>query len=109
MLPYIVLFDAGSTNVNDSGRAVIDQIVADAKAVPQQHISIVGHADRVGSEADNMRLSLRRAEALRDALIQRGIASELISVSGRGETEPFVATRDGMAERVNRNAVISFE
>jgi outer membrane protein OmpA-like peptidoglycan-associated protein len=107
--PYIVLFNYGSASVNNFGRAVVDQVMHDAKLIPPKRISIVGHADRVGSEADNMRLSLRRAKTLRDTLIQHGIAPEIISVSGRGETEPSVPTYDGVEERANRNAMILFE
>jgi OOP family OmpA-OmpF porin len=68
--------------------------------------SVTGHADRAGPEAYNLDLSLRRANAVRDALIQRGVKASGISVAGRGEAEPAVPTADGVPEAANRRVEI---
>ena len=67
---------------------------------------MTGHTDRVGSEADNDRLSLQRAEAVRAMLIQRGINSSFLRAVGRGEREPLIPTPDEQAEPRNRRVEV---
>src|SRR5262245_44391797 len=83
---YIVLFDFDKSNINAAGQAVIDQILAAAKTMGTVNISATGHADRAGSEAYNMALSLRRADSVRAALIAGGVSADAITVAGRGES-----------------------
>ena len=107
--PYVALFETGSADILPAGRTVIDQVIADEKKLGwKARIALTGHADRVGSEDDNLRLSLRRAEAVRDALVAAGVRTELISIEGRGESENAVPTGDGQPEQVNRRVVIIF-
>src|SRR5262245_50272082 len=103
---YVVLFDWNKDNITPAGQAVIDQVLADAKTMGTANISATGHADRSGSEEYNMGLSLRRADAVRAALIAGGIPAEAITVAGRGESEPAVPTPDGVREQANRRVVI---
>jgi OOP family OmpA-OmpF porin len=103
---YIVLFDFDKSNINAAGQAVIDQVLADAAKMGSVGISATGHADRSGSEDYNMALSLRRADAVREALIAGGIAADAITVAGRGESEPAVPTPDGVREQANRRVEI---
>ena len=67
---------------------------------------MTGHTDRVGSVADNDRLSLQRAEAVRAMLIQRGINSSFLRAVGRGEREPLIPTADEQAEPRNRRVEV---
>jgi OmpA-OmpF porin, OOP family len=103
---YIVLFDFDKSKINTAGKAVIDQVLADAAKMGGVHISATGHADRAGSEDYNMALSLRRADAVREALIAGGISPDAITVAGRGESEPAVPTPDGVKEQANRRVEI---
>lgn len=68
---------------------------------------MIGHTDRVGSVQFNDALSLRRAQKIRDDLVQLGVAAEQIQVAGRREREPLVATEDEIAEPRNRRVEIS--
>jgi OOP family OmpA-OmpF porin len=104
--PYMVLFETGSAEIISAGRAVIDQVVDDAKHFPKARIVLTGHTDRAGPDAGNLDLSIRRAESVRDALIAAGVSPELISVQGRGESEPAIPTDDGVSEQANRRVVI---
>jgi OOP family OmpA-OmpF porin len=63
---------------------------------------VVGHTDTSGSNAYNDKLSVRRAEAVRDALVANGVQSGAISLEGRGESDPLVSTADGVPEERNR-------
>ena len=96
---YIVLFAPNSAHIDAAGRKVIDQVVA--RAVAKTHgrldgfaISASGHADRAGAEDYNLALSLKRAEAVRNALVAAGIPAGAITVARRGESEPAVPTPD---------------
>jgi OOP family OmpA-OmpF porin len=103
---YIVLFDFDKSNINKAGKAVIDQVLADAAKMGGVHISATGHADRSGPEDYNMALSLRRADSVREALIAGGVPADAITVAGRGESEPAVPTPDGVKEQANRRVEI---
>ena len=69
-------------------------------------VVVVGHADRSGSDAYNVRLSERRAKAVADALVGLGVASGKLSVDWKGESQPAVPTPDGVKEPLNRRATI---
>ncbi len=104
---YLVLFDFDKSDLNDAGRAVVDQLLADVAAGgAAPGISLTGHADRVGPEDYNMGLSLRRADTVRQALIDGGVTADQITVSGRGESENAVPTADGVKEQANRRVEI---
>lgn len=103
---YIVLFDFDKANIRPDGQQVVNQVLADAKAKGTPQISVTGHADRAGPADYNLALSLRRADAVRQALIAGGISADQITVSGRGEEEPAVPTPDGVREQANRRVEI---
>jgi OOP family OmpA-OmpF porin len=103
---YIVYFDFDRSNIRPDGQAVIDRVLADAAARGGVLISATGHADRSGPEDYNMALSLRRADAVREALIAGGVSPDAITVAGRGESEPAVPTPDGVKEQANRRVEI---
>jgi outer membrane protein OmpA-like peptidoglycan-associated protein len=69
-------------------------------------LTATGHTDRSGPEDYNMALSLRRANAVKDALIRDGVSATDISVVGRGEAQPLVPTADGVREAQNRRVEI---
>jgi outer membrane protein OmpA-like peptidoglycan-associated protein len=71
-------------------------------------VKLVGHADRSGSDTYNQALSLRRANAVKGALVREGVSESMIAVDGRGESEPMVPTADGVREPQNRRVNISF-
>lgn len=103
---YLILFDWDRANINAAGQAVIQQILSDAHARGTPAISVTGHADRSGPEDYNMRLSLRRADSVREALIAGGISADQITTAGRGESEPAVPTADGVREQANRRVEV---
>ncbi len=104
--PFIVFFDFDSDSLTASTLGIIDDAVAMAERLGVVDFSVTGHADRSGPEAYNLDLSLRRANAVRDALIQRGVKASGISIGGRGEGELAVPTADGVREPANRRVEI---
>jgi OOP family OmpA-OmpF porin len=103
---YTVYFDFDKSVINPAGQEVINQVLADASKHAPSSVSVTGHTDRAGPEDYNMALSLRRADAVRSALIAGGVAADKITVAGRGESEPAVPTADGVREPKNRRVEI---
>jgi outer membrane protein OmpA-like peptidoglycan-associated protein len=101
-----VTFDFNRTALDSSAQAALNQQVKWLKANPHVRMTIVGHADKVGSDAYNDRLGLRRARAVVAYLSRHGISrGRLDAVESRGEQEPVVQTED--RERRNRRTVTS--
>ncbi len=103
---YIVYFDWDQSNIRPDATAVINDVVADSASLGAPPITVTGHTDLSGSVDYNMGLSLRRADAVRDALIAGGVSPSQITTAGRGEAEPAVPTADGVREQANRRAEI---
>jgi OOP family OmpA-OmpF porin len=106
--PIVVFFDAGDTRIDVKGQRVLSNFILAWRRVSLEGAIVVGHSDRVGSEAYNLRLSCARARAVREYLIARGLPKERIWLAGRGEAEPLVETADGVAEEQNRFAEVVF-
>ena len=89
------LFAFDSANLSATGRAKLDELLhgLSASAV-QEALNIVGYTDRIGSDAYNMELSRRRAQSVRDYLVQQGIPAAAIHAEGRGNSAPLVQCDD---------------
>lgn len=84
--------------------------IADAvEANPDLTVSVTGHADRAGPADYNRELSLERARNVRDSLMAQGVPADAISVAARGESEPAVATEDGVREQDNRRVEVTLQ
>ena len=106
---YLVFFDFDQSTLGPGAQSVLDAVAAEVSKRSLNSLTVVGHADRSGSEAYNQKLAQRRANAVRDALVQRGISASIIKAESRGENEPLVETPDNVREPANRRAQISFE
>lgn len=98
---YAAFFDFDSAAIKEDAEHVVCALVRDIGR-RDVRISLTGHADRAGSAAYNMALSLRRARAVKEALVREGIPAERVAVHGRGETQPLILTADGVREPQNR-------
>lgn len=106
---YLVFFDFDKSDIGPGAANVLDAVAQEVKSRNLTALHVVGHADASGPNKYNDKLSMRRANAVRDALIQRGVDAALIRVDGRGEDELLVKTPDGVREPANRRAQITFE
>jgi len=68
---------------------------------------VIGHTDRVGMPQSNDELSRRRAEGIRQLLIESGVPPEKLEVVARGERDPLVPTEDEVDEPRNRRVEIN--
>jgi OmpA-OmpF porin, OOP family len=103
---YTVYFDFDKAVINAAGQQVINQVLADAKMHPPSSVSVTGHTDTVGPADYNMALGLRRADAVRTALIAGGVPADKITVASRGFTDLAVPTGPNVREAKNRRAEI---
>jgi outer membrane protein OmpA-like peptidoglycan-associated protein len=100
-------FVFGKDELTPGSKADAEEIYSDFIKRQAPEVLIVGHTDTVGSVTDNLRLSLRRAEKVKQALIQLGIPAESIKTSGDGESELLIATPDKTKEPKNRRVEIN--
>ena len=103
---YTLYFTTGTTELTAQSRQSLNEVRQKIKGFPAAQVTVIGHTDRVGSVESNDALSLKRAAAIRDLLVQIGIPREAIEGGGRGEREPIVQTADGVAEERNRRVEI---
>jgi len=68
---------------------VLDEAAQILKDSPEISVVIEGHTDSIGSETYNQRLSERRAEAVRQYLVERGVAASRLETRGYGESQPI--------------------
>src|SRR5829696_6570075 len=103
---FMVFFDWDRSNLSDQALNTIRQAAAAFKQKGNARITATGHTDTSGPEAYNMALSLRRANAVKDALVREGVPAQAIAVIGRGEQGLLVQTGDGVREPQNRRVEI---
>ena len=94
------LFDFDKSVVKPEGKVVLDRLAAQAKEMNLEVIVAVGHADWIGTDAYNQKLSERRAAAVKAYLVSKGIAANRIHTEGKGESQPVAdnKTKEGRAK-----------
>jgi outer membrane protein OmpA-like peptidoglycan-associated protein/uncharacterized protein YegP (UPF0339 family) len=107
-----VHFDYGESSLSLDARSLLDQDVQDLKDNPKIDVRMAGYTSGEGSEQSNQRLSEQRANAVRDYLIEQGIAPERITVIGFGRTRPAVfevKTANTQSKEAMANMRVLFE
>jgi outer membrane protein OmpA-like peptidoglycan-associated protein len=103
---FMVFFDWDRADITPQALGTIRQAVQAFNTRGNARITATGHTDKSGPESYNMALSLRRANAVKDALVREGVPATAIAVVGRGEAQPLVPTADGVREPQNRRVEI---
>ena len=106
-LSFIVYFVFGQDELTEESRKELGPVLQDLGRRSAPEVTVIGHADQAGPERINDSLALRRAERVRDLLVQRGVRADRISVVGRGSREPAIGSAEGIAEARNRRVEIS--
>lgn len=104
---YTVHFLTGGDEFSPESADTIARMLEEMARRSEPEVSVVGHTDGTGNEADNDALSLQRAERVKQMLVERGVAAERIDVAGRGWREPLVAAERGVDEPRNRRVEVS--
>jgi OOP family OmpA-OmpF porin len=82
------LFDFDKSTLRPEGRRELDELVEKLKMIDIDSIIDIGHADRFGSGAYNLKLSMRRAESVKTYLVSKGVPANRIFTDGKGKTRP---------------------
>ena len=103
-----VAFDLNSARIRSNCTAELDQLASQMLTRSSSRFSIVGHTDSTGSEDYNQALSERRARAVADYLVSRGVPRDSLSILGAGEGRP-IASNDTPDGRASNRRVEIFE
>ena len=105
-----VLFDFDRAVLKPEGKAVVGALARDWRSRGNERqlsrIELIGHTDSAGSEQYNQGLSERRARAVEAELVSMGVDPALITVSGRGESEPIASNETAEGRAKNRRVEI---
>ncbi|SFJ56152.1 OmpA-OmpF porin, OOP family [Sphingomonas sp. NFR04] len=96
-LDVVVPFGGSGLKLDDAGRKLLDEMLGNATLAAGGPITIGGHSDTRGNDRDNLVSSRKRAEAVRDYLLSKGVSTERMTVIAFGETRALVpnAKADG--------------
>jgi outer membrane protein OmpA-like peptidoglycan-associated protein len=103
---YMVFFDFDKSDLTSEAKSIITQAADAAKKNHSASIALTGYTDLSGSVDYNLKLSVRRGDAVKKFLVQLGIPASEISVVGKGKSDPLVPTKDGVREPQNRRVTI---
>lgn len=98
-------FDFGKATIRPDSKPVLDNVVEKLKKFPGVRVAIVGHTDNVGSPEANLELSRRRADAVKQFLVDAGIDASRIETDGKGDTDP-VATNETEEGRAKNRRIV---
>jgi outer membrane protein OmpA-like peptidoglycan-associated protein len=103
---WMVFFDTNSTTLSQQATMTVTEAVNVAKSMPNARVAVTGYTDTDGTPAYNQQLSIRRADAVKNALVSNGIAPQAISVNGTGEAGLLIETPDQTKNEKNRRVQI---
>lgn len=101
-----VLFDTGRAQLKAGAFDTVDRLATFLRENPERSVAIEGYTDSVGGDAYNQSLSQRRADAVRTALSERGIASNRVSTQGFGEAKPVATNSTAEGRQRNRRVEV---
>ena len=101
-------FDFDKTGLKPEGTAALLRMLEQAKGSNIEEIRVEGHTDAVGSEGYNLKLSIRRAEAVKAFLVKQGVPANVIKTEGFGETQPVANNATGKGRAQNRRVTVEF-
>ena len=95
-----VLFDFDRAVIKPEGQQKLDELQGRMRGVSVEVVIAIGHADRLGGDAYNQRLSVRRADAVKAYLTSKGTEQNRVYTEGKGKKQPVAdnRTREGRAK-----------
>ncbi len=103
------LFDFDKSVVRPDGKKSIDDALAKIRGVDLEMVIATGHTDSIGTDAYNQKLSERRAAAVKDYLVSKGVPSSKITTIGKGESQPVATNKTSEGRQKNRRVDIEFK
>lgn len=99
------LFDFDKAVLRPEGKAKLDQLANDIKNIKLEVIIAVGHADRIGSDKYNQKLSERRAASVKDYLVGKGLEANRVYAEGKGEKQPVTGDKCGKSVKKTKKLI----
>jgi OmpA-OmpF porin, OOP family len=103
------LFDFDKSVLRPDGKRSIDDALSKINGVDLEMVIATGHTDSIGTNQYNQRLSERRAQAVKDYLVSKGIAASKVTTIGKGETQPVATNKTKEGRQKNRRVDIEFK
>ena len=99
-------FDFDKAVLKPAGKANLDQFLAGLAGAKVTGIYVVGHTDSIGSDAYNQTLSEKRAAAVADYLVSKGVPAAAIKAAGKGEAQPIADNGSKAGRATNRRTEV---
>src|SRR5438034_7833890 len=99
-------FDFDQAVVKPEGKEKLDDLASKVRGVNLEVVIAIGHADAIGSDAYNQKLSVRRAEAIKAYLVSKGIEPNRVYTEGKGEKQPVASNKTADGRAKNRRTEI---
>jgi OmpA-OmpF porin, OOP family len=100
------LFDFDKSDIRSDAKARLDDLAGKARGLSVEVILVVGHTDSVGDDGYNMKLSQRRADAVKRYLVGRGVPANRVYTEGKGEKSPIADNKTKEGRQKNRRSEI---
>jgi OOP family OmpA-OmpF porin len=97
-----VTFEFNKDRLRPDSKTVLDTVVEIMKRYPDMKVEVAGHTDNIGSDSYNQKLSEKRANAVRQYLMQAGINGDNMTAAGYGEKEPIATNDTDEGRELNR-------
>ena len=101
-----VLFDFGKYNLKPDTKITLAKLVGIIQSHPGLNLAIEGHTDNIGSDEANMKLSQQRGDAVREFLVQQGLAANTLTAVGLGKGDPVADNSSNEGRQKNRRVEI---
>jgi outer membrane protein OmpA-like peptidoglycan-associated protein len=102
-----IRFDFDSANIKPEYREILNRVAGVLMTLKGFTIAVYGYTDDIGTQTYNLQLSRRRAEAVRDFLVQTGISPTIMSAKGFGKSDPRIPGNSEQARAANRRVEIA--
>ena len=103
------LFDFDKSVIKPEGKKSLDDAIAKMSGVSVDVVIATGHTDSIGTDDYNQRLSERRANAVKDYLVSKGVPANKITTIGKGETQPVATNKTKEGRAKNRRVDVDFK
>ncbi|RVT97272.1 OmpA family protein [Mucilaginibacter limnophilus] len=97
-----ILFDVNAATIKPESNGILTELAAVLKDNPSININIIGHTDSDGNAAANQKLSLARAESVKNTLVNAGIDAARLKVAGKGASQPLASNTTETGKAQNR-------
>ncbi|MCB2021070.1 MAG: OmpA family protein, partial [Burkholderiaceae bacterium] len=99
-------FDFDKYALKPEGKAKLDDLIGKMSGMNLEVIIAVGHTDSIGTEEYNMGLSVRRANAVKEYLVSKGVEKNRVYTEGKGELQPIASNKTAEGRAKNRRVEI---